>query len=357
MHGPEQVPFEPPLAFGHLAAPGGRVGDSVEDFCVDEIPLYAADGDGDHWYVQLEKRSMTTPQLIRAVASASGANERDIGRAGLKDRHAITTQWLSVPVPKTAPPPSWELPEGVRLCEATRHRNKLKPGHLAGNRFRIVLRELDATDAVQPLVDAIIASGVPNFYGTQRFGRGQKNLDEAMAWLDGRIQLRGKQARFLRNLLPSVVQSEFFNRYLVRREAEGRDRFVLGEWVRLNGSGRHVTIEDVALEQPRLASGDLVLTGPLPGGKTQPSKYDAAALEDDVRAEMGLTDERMGRLNAEAPGARRDLYMRVDDLAWTALDGGAIALTFSLPAGGYATQVAREFTRLPWAAPLRPEAT
>jgi tRNA pseudouridine13 synthase len=127
MHGPERFPFEPPLAFGHLAAPGGRVGDSVEDFCVDEIPLYAAEGDGDHWYVQLEKRSMTTPQLIRAVATASGASERDIGRAGLKDRHAVTTQWLSVPVPKTAPPETWELPDGVRLCAATRHRNKLKP--------------------------------------------------------------------------------------------------------------------------------------------------------------------------------------------------------------------------------------
>lgn len=356
MQAPDRLPFEPPLAFGHLDAPGGRVGDDVEDFRVDEIPLYAAEGDGDHWYVRLEKRSMTTPQLIRAVAGASGASERDIGRAGLKDRHAVTTQWLSVPVQKTAPPESWELPDAVRLLEATRHRNKLKPGHLAGNRFRIVLHDLDAPDAVAPLAAAIVADGVPNFYGTQRFGRGQRNLDEAMDWLDGRIQLRGKRARFLRNLLPSVVQSDFFNRYLVRRRAEGIDRFVRGEWVRLQGSGRHITIEDVEVEHPRLASGDLVLTGPLPGGRTQPAKHEAAALEDDVRRDVELTDERWAKLCSEAPGARRDLYVRVDDLAAESAEGRCV-LTFSLPAGGYATQVAREFTRLPWAAPLRPEAT
>src|SRR4051812_50113518 len=118
LRAPAELPFEHP----DLPALGGQIGPEPEDFVVDEVPLYAAAGQGDHWYVRLGKRERATADLKRAVAQAASVPEREIGHAGLKDKHAVTSQWLSVPVPRTTPPREWQLPPPDRLLQGTRPR-------------------------------------------------------------------------------------------------------------------------------------------------------------------------------------------------------------------------------------------
>lgn len=330
---------------------GGRIGDPLDAFRVDEIPLYPASGEGPHRYVRLRKAGWNTDAAARAVAKAAGVSPRDVGTAGLKDRHAVTTQWLSVP--DTSPEPeTWDLPEGLEIVEATRHRNKLRTGHLLGNRFTLSVVDVDAPQHAAAIADALRSGGTLNVFDAQRFGHGGRNLHKALRFLDNGGRASGKRARFERKMWPSVVQSECFNRYAVARVAAGLDRLFAGETVRLAGAGQHFRVDDVDAETPRLLAGDLVLTGRLPGGRVPPFSADAAALEAEAQREAGLTPERLDVLDRLAPGARRDLLLVPEDLTVDVGDGGFV-LSFTLPAGAYATRVLREFTRQPSDAPLR----
>src|SRR3954470_21861959 len=131
-------PQEPAVMAAELPAIDAHIGPAPEDFVVDEVPLYPQSGEGEHRYVRIEKRGFTTPAMVRAVTRAAGVDERDVGYAGLKDKHAVTRQWLSLPS-KARPPSEWQLPDGIAVVEHTRHGNKLRTGHLLGNRFRIRL--------------------------------------------------------------------------------------------------------------------------------------------------------------------------------------------------------------------------
>lgn len=342
-------PHEPPIACRDLPATGGAIGPSPEDFVVDEIPLYAASGKGEHLYVLVRKRRFSTPEMVREIARAAGVAERDIGYAGLKDKHAVTTQWLSLPR-RAADPASWQLPEGIGVERATHHENKLRTGHLSANRFRITLRgcEPDAPSRALAIRDRLRAAGVVNYFGAQRFGQRGENLGRALEWLRGGATKR--VGRFLAKLYPSVIQAELFNRYSTRRAELGLDRLISGEVVRLEGSGAMFRVEDVKAEQPRFDSGDLHLTGPIPGPRTRPAADAALELETAVLRELELTPAELEALGREAPGSRRDLVIRVADLEVDAPaeDAGALVISFTLPSGSYATQVAREFTRAPF---------
>jgi hypothetical protein len=128
----------PPVRYADLPPVGGKVGPEPEDFLVDEVPAYAASGKGEHQYVLAQKRLLTTPELARRLAKACGVNERDVGYAGLKDKYAVTSQWLSLAT-KTPISPELPLGDGVKILAVTRHDNKLRTGHLLGNRFSITL--------------------------------------------------------------------------------------------------------------------------------------------------------------------------------------------------------------------------
>lgn len=341
---PTLTSFVPPLAFTELGAPGGRIGPEPEDFMVDEVPLYAASGEGAHLYVRVEKRLWTTARLVKALSQVSGIKDRDIGYAGLKDRNAVTTQWFSFPDVSIDAAKAWTLPEGVRVLEYSRHNNKLRTGHLAGNRFRITLVDAEHSDpaVLDALVAAIVREGLPNYYGRQRFGQGGDSLQQALDWVKGKTKVRD---RFLLKLLPSVIQAEHFNRYLKARTELGLDKLLSGEVVRLNGSSKMFLVTDVAAEQPRLTARDIHLTGPLSGPKMKAAEGEALSLEQETLATLGLSPQDFERLGDRAPGARRDLLLLVESLRYTIEAPGRIVLEFSLPAGSYATQVLGEFTR------------
>jgi len=344
----EIAPHEPPLMSADVAPIDASIGATPEDFVVDEIPLYPQSGSGEHVYVRVEKRGYTTPAMVRAVTRAAGVDERDVGYAGLKDKHAVTRQWLSLPS-KARPPNEWQLPEGIAVVEHTRHSNKLRTGHLLGNRFRITLvtSDLAALEKAAPVAEQLRARGLFNYYGGQRFGRRGDGLRQALSWLREGAKLHGLP-RFLTKLYPSVIQAEVFNRYFTARRGLGLERLLLGEVVRLSNAGAMFSVEDTEREGPRLVSGDIHLTGPIFGPKARPTSADAAALELTQLEQLGLNAEARDKLARLAPGTRRDLIAPVADLELRWAGVGRLELEFSLPSGSYATEVIRQFTHSPF---------
>lgn len=340
---------------------------------VEEIPAYEPSGDGEHLYLWIEKIGLNTLDVAKRLAQAGEVKERDIGYAGMKDKHAVTRQWFSV-LGNHATAGEWNLGEGARILSVTRHNNKLRTGHLIGNRFELTLIDLGSDDhrRAEALALELTTRGFLNAYGGQRFGFGGKNLEQARRWLDqntkashaaqaqpdsaqtGTERRRKKPNRFENKLHPSVLQSEFFNRYASAR-LELDTELLPGEVVRLKGTGTHFVIEDISRELPRKLAGDLILTGPMPGNKTLRARDRAAEVEQRVWEELGLSPHQAQTLCSLVPGARRDLLVVPDDLRCSSRDGSLI-LKFSLPAGSYATELLRQFNGCDWLNP-RPRAS
>jgi tRNA pseudouridine13 synthase len=339
------TPHVPPFFTAELPGTGGRIGPELEDFVVDEVPAYLPSGAGDHWYVRVQKRGLTTRDAVLALARGANVPERDVGYAGMKDKHGVTTQWLSLPG-KAPPPETWQLPPELAVLEASRHTNKLRTGHLRGNRFRIGLAgsEAGAAERARAIFARLAERGHVNQFGAQRFGRGGRNLEDASNWLSGTTRLPRGRERFLTKLYASVIQSEIFNRYATRRVELGLGRLLQGEVVRLSGAGASFVVEEPERELERLLARDIVLTGPLPGPKMRAAAHEAAELERTLREELGLDERASAELGRHAPGTRRDLLIHPEGVEVSETPD-RVWLAFELPAGSYATLVVRELTR------------
>lgn len=313
---------------------------SPEDFVVEELPRVLPEGEGEHLWLQVRKRGRTTAEVVGALARHWGLPARDVGHAGLKDRDAVTTQWLSVRLPgrEAGAPP---VLEGVEWLVQRRHTRKLATGALRGNRFVLRLREVaGAPAALEQRLARIAAEGVPNYFGPQRFGRNGDNLARAWRLL---VEGRRERNRHLRGLLFSAARSWCFNRVLSRRVADGSwNRLLPGELAALDGSRSvfAVGVPDEVLEA-RLAAFDIHPSGPLPGRGGQRPTDACAALEGEVLATLQpLID---GLALAKVDAGRRALRLRPAELAWAWEDDGrTLRLAFELPAGAYATSVMRE---------------
>ena len=199
----------------------GQIRKQPEDFVVIEDLGFQPSGEGEHAYLQVEKRNANTSWVAWRIAEFAGIREMDVGYAGRKDRHAITTQWFSCYLPGQ-PDPDWAQfsAEGVQLKQATRHGGKLRPGDLAGNRFELLVR-MDAHDptqraALEMRLSRLAEEGFPNYFGAQRFGRDDQNLEAA-----DRLLRRGERVRGDRGMLISAARSALFNHYLSNRLAAG----------------------------------------------------------------------------------------------------------------------------------------
>jgi tRNA pseudouridine13 synthase len=341
---PDASPYRPPFFTQDLPGTGGAIGPEPEDFRVDEIPAYAPGGEGEHRYVRIEKRLLTTPEAVKIVADAAGVDARDVGYAGLKDKHAVTTQWVSLPK-KSRPVEEWSLPERLKVLEASFHTNKLRTGHLTGNHFSIALTgvEAGALDRAHAICERVRALGLPNYFGSQRFGRDGDNLGRALGFFRGgaRQRLNG----FLLKLYPSVVQSEVFNRYVTLRYEAGIDRLFAGEIVRLEGSGATFLVEDAEIEGPRHARGEIHVTGPMIGPKMRAASGRPLELELEAARRAGVDEAILSTLGRFAPGARRDVVVHPRALQIASDGAPRLRVDFTLPAGSYATILIREFTR------------
>ncbi len=238
-----------------------------DTFTVEEIPAYAPSGEGTHLFLWIEKRGLTTFDAIARLARALGLAPRDIGYAGLKDRHALTRQWLSLP--GVAAERALAMADAdLKVLQAVPHPHKLRLGHLRGNRFEVTLTG-DATEgereALRARFEALAASGVPNRFGAQRFGAGGDNAAVGLALLRGERRERDKRRR---RLLLSALQSVVFNRALELRAASGDLAQVRGgDVLQKTDSGGLFVTTDPAVDQPRVDRGEVIPTGPLPGGR------------------------------------------------------------------------------------------
>ena len=175
----------PPLFTPELPGVGGRIRVHDDDFDVEEVPSYEPSGSGEHLYIWVEKRGIAPEFFARTIAARLGISPGAVGTAGLKDRHAVTRQWVSVPKECEPRVKNIEV-DGIRVLKTGFHTNKLKPGHLRGNRFRILIRGTNRAVNVDAILDRIRAQGMPNFYGPQRFGRDGNTVDLGMQCLAGK---------------------------------------------------------------------------------------------------------------------------------------------------------------------------
>lgn len=347
-----------------------RLRSRAEDFLVDEELAFAADGEGEHCLLRVRKTNANTQWVAQRLAAIAGVSSKAVGYAGLKDRHAVTTQWFSLHL-GARPEPNWEsrLPASIELLESHRHRRKLRRGLLVGNRFAIRLRNVEGDlDALAQRMDQIATQGVPNYFGPQRFGRNQGNLYRAddlfrSARQDRPNQLadqptnyqpghqvghahrqRPQVSRHLRGLWLSAARSQLFNEVLALRVERGDWQTALpGERLQLQGSQSHFLAEiiDPGIRE-RIDSGDAQPTGPLFGTGDALTAGEVAKLESGVAARFPAWCD--GLIAAGLRQERRPLRLRPMDMALSPLETGQWLLHFQLPAGSYATTILRELT-------------
>ncbi len=388
-----------------IAGCKGTIKSLLEDFVVDEIPAYPFSGSGTHVLVQVEKTGISTFEALRRICREMGFSERDAGYAGLKDARGITRQWFSLEHVDADKLMALQIPK-LRMLAVTRHGNKLKRGHLAGNRFEITLRDIDPQHV--PLAAATLEvlrkRGVPNWYDSQRFGQrgdndalglclvrqdwpgffdlllGKPELESHLptqqarkAFADGNLeeavklwphnqnlergalkalQEYGPTERALKRLPQknkqfylSALQSRLFNQCLERR-FDTFDQVRTGDLAQKE-NGACFLVEDAALEQPRAASLEISATGPVFGFKMQQPAGKVLEFEQQVLADCGLTPESFdmgGGLGQK--GDRRAYRFPLRDVQTTHdAEQRTLKLSFSLPKGCYATIVLKEITK------------
>lgn len=357
-----------PRQLSQLRPAPGLIKVDYEDFHVTEIPLYAASGEGTHTYFEIEKRGLSTMQAIHDLAHALGVRRFDIGCAGLKDARGVTRQWMSLEHVEPERVAAVEIPR-IRVLSVSRHRNKLRRGHLRANRFRVRVRQTD-TGRLAELQDGLAELarvGVPNYFGEQRFGgRGdtweigraivRNELDSALdivlgragerdrgdvrrarqlydagdfegaaaAWprmfrdqrraLKALIRARGNKRRgFLaidenmRRFYVQAYQSHLFNRIVMERLPGGLGTLIPGDLAMIHVNGAVFRVEDVSVEQPRADGFEISPTGPLFGYRMTAPEGEPGRMEADLFAAEGLDLGGMRGAHLRIKGLRRPL--------------------------------------------------
>jgi tRNA pseudouridine13 synthase len=314
------------------------------DFFVEEQLGFELSGAGEHIWLWIEKENLNTVDAAQRLARFAGLRERDVAYSGLKDKIAITRQWLSLHALNRTPDwTAWDDP-ALRILRIERHDKKLRRGAHRSNRFEIELRAVqgDAAEFEQRLL-RVGRDGVPNYFGEQRFGREGRNLELARRWVaQGRPRLQRQQL----GLNLSTLRAFLFNTVLARRVQDNNWRSPLdGEVFALRGSSSVFRQPLDAALQSRLDAGDVYLSGPLPGRATEPQPLGAVAeLEHECLREHADLVEALAASGVEA--ARRSLRVVPVDWRHERRGDDHWHLSFTLPKGCFATGVVRELVRL-----------
>ena len=318
----------------------GKIKEQPEDFRVDEIPAYTPSGDGDHLFIHIEKIGLTTQDAAHRLARALGVDPRRASWAGMKDRQAVTTQWLSVEGASAAQAEGVQL-DGVRVLAAVPHDHKLRTGHLRGNRFQIRVRGAAGdVDLARDLLTRLALSGCPNYFGEQRFGRGGDNASRALAWVlgDGPAP-RGK---FQRKLMFSSLQAAMFNRWLADRISDDLlGRAIAGDILRKEDTGGLFVCQDVETDDARARAFEVSATGPMFGHRMRQAEGGSAGREAAVLDASGLGPSDLEKHKKYGEGTRRAARVPLKVLT-VEPDDSDLVIGFELPKGSYATVVLRE---------------
>ncbi len=381
----------------NLPGIGGIIKAEPGDFFVEEIPAYTASGNGEHLYLLVEKRNTSTPHMIRMIGSAFSVPEGRIGYAGLKDRDAITRQFVSVHIPESLNR-RIELArrgieklgkfERIRIIDSSWHENKIKLGHLKGNHFKITIRniELDEEESqrrIEAIASVLLDKGVPNYYGSQRFGSSLSGHVIAKLFGMGRYAeafyvmfaadknpdapsvkkrmnlIRQEKWRNLFKSVPSSTirviassyQSYLFNRF-VERHLDSIGKVFDGQWAVLHRNGALFVVEDEKTERLRADRFEISATGPVFGTKMYWSEGIAGNWERQhyLNQELPLIAISYPVPRIKLKGDRRALRFVPKNFSFhvfpdTESGSTSVVFEFDLPSGTYATVLLREFMK------------
>jgi tRNA pseudouridine13 synthase len=384
---------------------GGSIKHTPEDFYVEEIPAYLPSGAGEHAYIWIEKRNCSTLHVVEQLAQRLKIKPAAIGYAGLKDRRATTRQWISIAEVDDAALKDLDLGADIRILELSRHSNKLRLGHLRGNRFRICIRDVESDSLPRALdiIHVLNLTGVPNFFGAQRYGvRGnnpaigaailradfesavheiigtpdsitnphwreaakafhENDLERAISTMPRRMRderrllqaIRGgasaKKAVLSMNknilrLYLSAYQAEIFDRQ-VQMRLDSLDILWPGDIAYIHASGACFRVEDPAAEQPRVDTFEISPTGLMPGKKAMLALGQTGIVEAALLDKEGMSEERYSALKGlQISAERRPLRVYAEGLNCTQTEG-CLQVEFALPAGSYATSLTREIVK------------
>ena len=331
--------FTLPYAFGGPPATG-KIKAQPEDFIVEENLGFELTGEGEHIFLKIQKRGENTDYLARQIAKYAGLPKMAVSYAGMKDRFGYTTQWFSVHIPgKREVDWSGLESESVTVQETTRHNRKLKKGALRGNRFEITVRELDGDNRlIEQRLTQVKSSGVPNYFGPQRFGREGYNLIQAEALFKGELRLRDRN---LEGIYLSAARSAIFNQVLSQRvESHNWNQAIIGDVFMFADSHSFFRAELTPETLARVAALSIHPSGPLWGKGELATTEEALVLEATAANALPVLSEGLERIGMET--SRRPLRLLVGDLDWAFCEQNALRLRFTLPAGAYATVVLRE---------------
>ncbi|NOT13502.1 MAG: tRNA pseudouridine(13) synthase TruD [Methylococcaceae bacterium] len=317
----------------------GKIRSEPHDFIVYENLSFKPSGDGEHVFLQIQKIGENTEFVARQLARRANVRQRDIGFSGLKDRHAVTTQWFSVWLPGKSEP-DWNTLESsnIKVIQTHRHARKLKRGSLSGNRFTLTVRDWlgDQIKCIEQLT-RIKENGIANYYGEQRFGNQGQNINKAFAMFNG-----AKVAREQRSLYLSAARSYLFNQILSHRVATGTwNRALPGDTFMFDCS--HSTFKSQLPDSEilrRLAAKTIHVSGVLWGKGELDVSGEALAIEQeiiDANSELA-----QGLVASGIEKDRRALRVNVLDLEWQFTGETTLTLRFTLPAGSFATALLRE---------------
>lgn len=331
---------------------GGVIKREPDDFRVEELLEHAPSGRGEHLHLLIEKRDVNAERMMRMVAGALGIEPNHIGTAGLKDARAITRQTISVPAACEARVADIDGPS-LTVLSMTRDDSKLKTGHLLGNRFDVLVRDVHSdTDAVAragAIVTQLSLDGLPNFYGPQRFGDDGVTARIGFDLLrGGRLpaDIRSSRRGFMRRLGLSAAQSALFNDYLIRRMHDGLlHRAISGEVIVDRRTELPMWVTDVAAAQEKIDARKSVPLGPMFGPKMRPARGEASQREQLVLDAVELDLESFAAFGKIARGTRRPILVFVGQLQ-VAKEEHGLRLRFELPAGSYATVLLDELMKV-----------
>lgn len=319
----------------------GAIKTTPDDFIVQEILSFEPSGSGEHAFVYVEKWGENTDFIARQLARFTQTKSRDIGFAGLKDRHGRTSQWFSIHLPGREDP-DWNEFQGeqFKALTSTRNDRKLRRGAIKVNQFTLTLRDLDQTaSSLLSRLAAIQQKGVPNYFGPQRFGRDGNNVEQALELIRNPARRINPN---LRGILLSAARSEIFNQILSERVRLGNwDQSIPGDVYMFCDSKSHFEADADAEDiKERIQQKIIHPSGPLVGENPSGARAEAAEIENRI---LGNFIELREGLRAEKLDSLRRPYRLIPGcLTSTIPDDRSLTIQFTLPAGAYATTVLRE---------------
>ncbi|MEZ8083509.1 tRNA pseudouridine(13) synthase TruD [Enterovibrio norvegicus] len=329
------------LAYQHgKPSATGRLKAQPEHFFVSETLDFIPAGHGEHFLVRIRKIGENTKYVANELAKACGVKSRDVSWAGLKDRHAVTEQWFSVHLPGQDDPDLTEFVdthEGVdAILETTRHDKKLRPGDLIGNRFSLVITDFSGDAAIDARLGNIRDKGVPNYFGSQRFGRNGNNVVSAREWGQDKFRVRDKSKR---SFYLSAARSYMFNQVLSARIEQGMTHTPMRGDMLIDNTEHLKLVLDTDKATELLEKGHWLISGPMTGDNALPTEADARKFEQNIIDQEPdlLAVIRSNRMRHD----RRALMLFPQEMEWTC-EKDTLTVSFSLPAGSFATAVMRE---------------